>query len=263
MFGFEVRKLFRKKETLIALVLYLVMSVFLFSRLQFGNADLSMDILYGDFINIEETYMSLLVIWASILTSLLFSIEYKENMLPVLLVTKNGRCKFVSVKMRVALLLSNGLYLVYLFLILASWVMSVGFHFDMPVEGEYYLGAYIENPSVTSMGTVLAIHLAGAFLSVNVITLICLYLSNKLKKAFTTSVLIIVVSFVMGMCSGLGPLGILATLSPIAFLHVDEAYNWVIKVMDFNLSLYLIDFAIYIIIALYMVVKLRKIFKVK
>ena len=165
--------------------------------------------------------------------------------------------------MKVALLLSNGLYLVYLFLVLAGWVMSVGFHFNMPIVGEYYLGAYIANPSVTNMGSVLAIHLIGALLSVNVTTLICLYLSNKLRKAFTTAVLIIVISFIMGMCSGLGFLGVLATLSPIAFLHVDEAYNWVIKVMDFNLSLYWIDFAIYIIVALCLVVKLRNIFKVK
>lgn len=263
LFRYEIKKLFRKKDTLIVLKLYLVMSVFLFIRLAFPNGNLSTDLLYGDFITIEETYMTLLVIWVTVLTSFLFSIEYKADMLPVLLVTKNGRRTFASVKIRVALLLSNALYLVYLLLVLAGWIVTFGFHFDMPIVGEYYLGAYIANPSVSNMGSILAIHLIGAFLSVNVTALICLYVSHKLKKTLTTSVLIIVVSFIMGMCSKLGPLGILATLSPIVFVQVDEAYNWMIEVMDFSLSLYMIDFVVYIIVALYMVVKLRNIFKVK
>lgn len=263
MFGFEIRKLFRKKDTLIVLILYLIMSAFLFIRLAFRNGTLSIDIFYGDFITMEETYMTLLVIWVTVLTSLLFSIEYASDMLPVLLVTKNGRRTFASVKIRLALLLSNALYLVYLLLVLAAWVVTFGFHFDMPIVGEYYLGAYIANPSVTNMGSILAIHLVGAFLSVNVTTLICLYVSNKLKKTLTTSVLMIVISFIMGMCSKLGVLGLLATLSPIVFVQVDEAYDWMIEVMGFSLSLYMIDFVVYIIVALYMVVKLRNMFKVK
>lgn len=257
------RMILRKKDTLIVLVSYLIMSVFLFIRLAFRNGNLSTDLLYGDFITIEEMYMTILVIWVTVLTSFLFSIENKADMLPVLSGTKNERRTFASAKIRVALLLSNALYLVYLLLVLAGWIVAFGFRFDMPIVGEYYLGAYIDNPSVTNMGSVLAIHLTGAFLSVNVATLICLYVSHKLNKPLTTSVLITVVSFIMGMCAKLGPLGILATLSPIVFVQVDEAYDWMIEVMDFNLSLYMIDFVVYIIVALYMVVKLRNIFKVK
>lgn len=260
---YEMKKLCNKRIIIIELLFYLIISMVCFIRFAFQNPKLSKNIQYGDFIDIENMYMTLLIVWVCIIVSDFFAMEYRTGMMQIILVTRNGRKTFTNSKIKTALLLSNGLYIIYFIVVIFGWIRAFGFHFDMPLVEQAYFVGYMKSHIINDMGDVLRVNLAGTFISVNLTALVCLYLSNRFPNPFMAMSVFITVSFITGLCSGLGGIGVISTLSPIVFLHVDEAFMWEIDVLGHYIGFFFFDIILFITAIVYTLYKLRKMFLIK
>lgn len=258
MLGFELKKILRKKIAIASIIIYILIGTYWCWVLIENVSGMGIGDIYGHFFDLEMVYMQLMITWVCFLITQLFPLEYNTNMIQILSITKNGTKKFWSVKIKVALLFSNCLYLLYLTVVLVSWLIKFGFHFDMPVVGEYYFSAIIKNPSINTLGEVLLIHLLAAFLSVNTTALICLYLSNRLKKALLSSVIILTISFILAIFPEIFGIRILSVFSPLVFGQLDDCYAFGVKIGSLYVNLYMITFMSYAAVAGMLIIKLKR-----
>lgn len=214
--------------------------------------------IYGYFFDVEMVYVQLMIIWICLIITQLFPLEYSTNMIQILSITKNGTKKFSDVKIKVALLLSNCCYFLYLLVVFVSWFIKFGFHFDMPVVGEYYFSAIIKNPSINTLGEVLLIHVLAAFLSVNTIALISLYVSNKLKKSLLSFIIILAIAFILAIFPEIFGIRILSVFSPLALCQLDDCYAFGVKVGGLYVNLYMITLMSYAIVAGMLIIRLKR-----
>lgn len=258
MFGFELKKLLRNKAVIASIIIYILISIFWFRAFIEKVDGLKIDVIYGSFFDLEMYYVEAMIVIVCILVTQLIPLEYSTNMMPVLSLTKNGKKKFWNIKIKMAFLLSNGCYFIYLFVLLVSWFIKFGFVFDLPVVGEYYFGAIMKNPTINNLGEVLLIRLVAAFLSANTTALICLYLSNKIKKILLSSVIFIVVSFIFGIFPEIFGIRILSVISPLALCQIDDCYEFGMWIGGCYVSLYLITLMLYVIAMGILFIRIKK-----
>lgn len=258
MFVFELKKFFGKRTVKVSIIIYILISFFFFRSLTENVSGLKIEEIYGFFFDFEMVYMELLITLVCVIITQLIPLEYSTNMIQILSITKNGKKKFWDVKIKMALLLSNSFYFIYLLVVLISWIVKFGFNFDIPVIGEYYFSAIIKNHTINTLGEVLLIHLLAAFLSANTTALICLYLSNKLKKELLSSVVFLSISFILAIFPDIFGIRILSVFSPLALCHLDDCYYFGVHIGSIYINLYAVTLVSYVIVAGILLIRLKK-----
>lgn len=231
---FEIKKLIRQKRTQVISILYLLVSLFWMARMGNYSKTDKISWIKEDFVDMSAQYMSILIIFICIIVSGLIPMEYKNNLMEVLKTTKNWKKNFMSAKLKSALLLPNVFYFIYLVIVL--------YDFNK-------IKIYLNSLGMNNLKNNVYLDLLAAYVSVNVTTIVCLYISYKLRRDMFTCIMIVVISYIMLLLPEIGGVRIFAILSPVSFAQLN---------MYSEIRIYYIALFIYVVMALCFIFRLKK-----
>ena len=229
MFRYECKKIFNKRLSIILLViLALVVSFFTFAMYQTSSNSFWE---YRSFFWLYGIAILYIIIFVNVT---IFTIEEKNDMSSVLMISKLGREALANSKLLLALLVTNIAVILFLATSLFGYVVVFSSNFDIAILEEEEIIINIANSSVQNYGEMLMVMMLGFIFSANFTALFALYLSKKLKSSYLTCILLFFGCFLamfnitpeFGTFSSFLPLGnyivnadalqIMYTLGPVA-----------------------------------------------
>lgn len=249
MLYYECKKTFTRRRLVIISAILALMSIWTIyeSKLLLSIKDLPDPFLQFlgplDYLNI---LMWLILI---IIVSSLFTKEIDTGMAPILRASRYGRDRVPKAKLALTLLLANALYVLYVFVMLISYYFAWNMDFDIPLTEGYGL-ELAANPRIQTYGDIILIQTLGIFFQINFLALFCLFLSQKLKKGFSTAMIIFLANFGLAAMPdfGLPILDQLINLTPVCFTFRADSYKILLQLGSFAISPVHIGFVLYTIL---------------
>ena len=264
MLKYEFKKLFGKRKGIVLLALFIGFLAFcavVISRIvpemragYFSEEELFSR--YGEVFGGFLTYVQMIVV---AVTASLFPMEFTNNMSEIAMSSKYGKNKLVSTKIIMALLLGNGITISYIIVFLIGYFSIFGFDFNIPIVAGWELD-YLVDPDVRTQGDCLIREIFGTWLIGNFLLLLSLLVSQKTKKAFSTSVIVIVSGLALTFMPGDNPV---MDLSPFCFSYRPSTYKELFMIGETSVTALDIGYVVYIILILLLLIRIKSASKVK
>ena len=207
---------------------------------------------FGQFIGMLD-YLNILM-WLILVTivSTLFTKEWDTGMAPILQTSRHGRNEVAKAKLALTLLFANTLYALYVFVMLLSYYFALDMDFNIPITEGYEL-ELATNPGIQTFGDIILIQTLGFFFEINFIALVCLFLQQKLKKGFSTAVIMYIACVANLGATFIPNLGIpifdqIINLTPLCFTHMPITYKVLLYLGPFAVSPVHIGFVVYTVL---------------
>lgn len=189
MFKYELKKYFCDLKVLISFFLFYM---YVFVELMILEEDIWLDWFVYYVFNVKILCMLLIF-----LTAPVFANEYEVGMLEILMTSRRGRFDLQKVKLKICLLITNGVIIVFFLVAYLGFGISTGiWNWDIPIDSKSLLIFY-GHGEIRNYSDLLLQVFFNTILSINLVMVFTLLLSKKTRNTVSTLVISIVLYFVV------------------------------------------------------------------
>lgn len=261
MLYFEMKKLMKTKRMIMAVAVFTIATLYAVIMMCKSNSIGSSDP-FLEFQGASGLYQIVILFLIIVVTSSFFPVEMEFNLTQIIAAAKYGRGKLALAKVFVALMFANSMFLIYVGALYLGFFSAFRMGLDMPIiEGEAL--EYMVDPGVRTFGDIIILQAIGMFLSANFTAALSLFLSSKLKKAFSTAVIIIISYTVFAFLSNVPLIGMMSSLTPICLTGRAITYKVLLSLGSASITILHVGFIVYIILIMVLLCLIKSVYKTK
>ena len=259
MIYFEMKKLLKTKRMIMAAAVFAIATLYAVIMMCKSNSITSVDP-FLEFQGASGFYQIILLFIITVVTSSFFPVEVESNLTQIMVTSKFGRDKLALAKVFVAFVFVNIMFLIYVGALYLGYFSAFRAGLDIPiVEGEAL--EYVVDPGVRTFGDIIILQAIGMFLSANFTAALSLFLSSKLKKAFSTAVIIIILYIVFAFLSNVPLIGMISSLTPICLTGRAITYKVLLSLGSVSITILHVVFIVYIVLIMGLLYLIKSVYK--
>ena len=151
MLKYEFKKLMGRKKIAVVSILYILVTIYTTYIMIDRATNMAYPIdNFENFTSCNRMNITAIIYILAMLLSSFFTYEANNNMQDILVTSMLGKDKLAMVKIEVALIVANIMYIIHLVAFFFAYFMAYKMDFGIPIDG--YSVGYTVNPSVKTQG---------------------------------------------------------------------------------------------------------------
>ena len=263
MLSYEFKKLFGKKKMIVLIIFFAVISMYSSAEM-YKVQSLDFGVPFENYLNAHGVYRFAVLMIVMVAASSIFPNESENNMSEIMMTSRYGKNRIPLIKMSTILLTSNILFIISTLVIMLGYFWNFGTAFDIPITEGWEL-SYTIDPDIKTFGDKLLIEQISGFIEINFTALVCMLLSLKVKKAFSTVVFVVAAYLAIAVIplSNVPVLFVLTDLSPMCLGGRVTTYKELFIVGSHSITALDIGFVLYIILVGLLAMRVKSVYKTK